>query len=170
MDSPNHDSPRRFLHTRVCDEVVLYGTSSILVAEIRKAPDVAQSNGKADQGEDEVQLPRPRFSLHVAAHRCTPRGSDSRWIACLLVLQLPCSCNYSWNIRLQGLHLFVHGTGHWGVQQTNNSPRCHDLFRENNSVALQWISVTRYACEYEFWIKTTPLVDLHLCGIPTNCD
>lgn len=39
------------------------GSSSILVAEVREPPDIAQTDSETDYGEDEVQLAPPGTSL-----------------------------------------------------------------------------------------------------------
>ena len=44
-------------------------TSSIFVAEIRKTPDVSQSNRKANEGKNEVELSCPCFTfVHLRSH------------------------------------------------------------------------------------------------------
>lgn len=45
--------------------VVLWLTSSVLVAEVREPPHVAQADSKTDAGHDEVHLPGPGFSFHL---------------------------------------------------------------------------------------------------------
>ena len=49
--------------------ILLYQTlclfTSMLVAEVREPPDIAESNGIAEAGEEEVALVVPRASLHL---------------------------------------------------------------------------------------------------------
>lgn len=59
--------------------MLLMLTSSILVAEIREPPHVAQANSKTHAGHDEVHLSGPGFSLHhwycysaVSSPSCSP--------------------------------------------------------------------------------------------------
>ena len=54
-------------------------TSSILVAEIREPPHVAQANSKTNAGHDKVHLSGPGFSLHrwyryrpISSPSCSP--------------------------------------------------------------------------------------------------
>ena len=46
-------------------------TSSVLVAQVRKPPDIAETDAEADAGEQEVDLPVPRFARVQA--RCRLR-------------------------------------------------------------------------------------------------
>lgn len=46
----------------------LIRTSSILVAEVGKAPDVAQSDGVAQTGQEEIELVRPVASVGLRIH------------------------------------------------------------------------------------------------------
>jgi len=48
-------------------------TASILVTEVRKAPNVAQIDGKANNGKEKVDLFSPSFSP-VIFHRHRPIG------------------------------------------------------------------------------------------------
>lgn len=54
---------------------VLCLTSSVLVAQVREPPHVAEPHGKADAGHDEVHLPRPCLPLGVPRHCPRDHGS-----------------------------------------------------------------------------------------------
>ena len=70
-------------------------TSTVLVAEIGKAPHVPHADGERESRHDEIQLSRPRLSV------CRRRGTAGF----LLIVIVECMCTVNDYVTVQGFFL-----------------------------------------------------------------
>ena len=64
---------------------MLCSLTSMLVAEVGEPPDIAESNGIAEAGEEEVALVAPRAPLHLLLHVLLDLSFTHPHVLCLVL-------------------------------------------------------------------------------------